>query len=127
MTGSDSRCSTVKSLYYMQLIITIVLCILLLAPTEKLQIIYFYILCGRIKGFNNAVYAIKCQEVVIELWLGSYRTIELTLFKRKPFICEIPLFNTIKELCFIHTSVGVKYNKTLKVLLLRLYEIYSSW
>ena len=38
---------------------------------------YIYcILRGRIKGFNSAIYAKKCQQVVIELWLGSYRTIE---------------------------------------------------
>ena len=87
--------------------------------------IYYCILRGRIKGFNSAVYAIKCQEVVIELWLHD----ELvdTFHQRKPFICAIPLFSTIKELCFILTSVGVKYNKTLKTLLLLLYEIYSSW
>ena len=40
----------------------------------------YYIYCilrGQIKGFNSAVYvyAIKCQEVVIELWLGSYSTV----------------------------------------------------
>ena len=55
--------------------------------------------------------------------VGSYRTVvvieRLTLFiKRKPFICAIPLFSTIKELCFIHTLIGVKYNKTLKALTL---------
>ena len=36
------------------------------------------ILHGRIKGFNSAIYAIKSQEVqtvVIEPWLGSYRTV----------------------------------------------------
>ena len=33
------------------------------------------ILRGRIKGFNSAIYAIKCQQVVIELWLGSYSTV----------------------------------------------------
>ena len=41
-------------------------------------LIYLYIYCilrGWIKGFNSAVYAIKCQEVVIELWLGSYSTV----------------------------------------------------
>ena len=36
----------------------------------------YCILRGRIKGFNSVVHAIKCQEVVTELWLGSYRTIE---------------------------------------------------
>ena len=35
----------------------------------------YCILCGRIKGFNSAIYAIKCQQVVIELWLGSYSTV----------------------------------------------------
>ena len=38
-------------------------------------IIIYCILRGRIKGFNSAIY-IKCQQVVIELWLGSYRMIE---------------------------------------------------
>ena len=33
----------------------------------------YCVLRGRIKGFNSAIYAIKCQQVVIELWLGSYR------------------------------------------------------
>ena len=28
-----------------------------------------WLLRGRIKGFNSAVYAIKCQEVVIELMI----------------------------------------------------------
>ena len=31
-----------------------------------------------------------------------------------------------KELYFVDTLVSVKYNKTLKTLLLRLYKIYSS-
>ena len=35
----------------------------------------YCILRGRIKGFNSAIYAIKCQQVVIELWLGSYSTV----------------------------------------------------
>ena len=35
----------------------------------------YCILRGQIKGFNSAIYAIKCQQVVIELWLGSYRTV----------------------------------------------------
>ena len=35
----------------------------------------YCILCGWIKGFNSATYAIKCQQVVIELWLGSYSTV----------------------------------------------------
>ena len=35
----------------------------------------YCILRGRIKGFNSAIYAIKCQKVVIELWLGSYSTV----------------------------------------------------
>ena len=35
----------------------------------------YCILRGRIKGFNSAIYAIKCQEVVTELWLGSYSTV----------------------------------------------------
>ena len=39
--------------------------------------------------------------------LGKY------FYQRKAFICAIPLFSTIKELCFVHTSVGVKYNKTI--------------
>ena len=33
------------------------------------------LLRGRIKGFKSAVYAIKCQEIVIEVWLGSYSTV----------------------------------------------------
>ena len=37
---------------------------------------HYCILRGRIKGFNSAIHAIRCQQVVIELWLGSYRTIE---------------------------------------------------
>ena len=37
----------------------------------------YCILHGWIKGFNSAItYAIKCQQVVIELWLGSYRMVE---------------------------------------------------
>ena len=36
--------------------------------TKFLLYIYF-ILRGQIKGFNSAIYAIKCQEVVIELYL----------------------------------------------------------
>ena len=36
---------------------------------------FYCILRGRIKGFNSAIYAIKCQQVVIELWLGSYSTV----------------------------------------------------
>ena len=35
----------------------------------------YCILCGWIKGFNSAICAIKCQQVVIELWLGSYSTV----------------------------------------------------
>ena len=35
----------------------------------------YCILRGRIKGFNSAIYAIKCQQVVIELWWGSYSTV----------------------------------------------------
>ena len=35
----------------------------------------YCILRGRIKGFNSAIYAIKCQQVVIELWLGNYSTV----------------------------------------------------
>ena len=35
----------------------------------------YCILHGRIKVFNSAIYAIKCQQVVIELWLGSYSTV----------------------------------------------------
>ena len=50
-----------------------------------------------------------------------------TFHQRKTFICAIPLFSTIKELCFIRTLIGVKYNKTLKALTLCLYERYSSW
>ena len=42
---------------------------------------YVYcILRGRIKGFNSAIYAIKCQQVVIELWLGSYSTVVIALW-----------------------------------------------
>ena len=50
-----------------------------LVPKDVLPnpcVIIYCILRGQIKGFNSAIYAIKCQEVVIELWLGSYRTIE---------------------------------------------------
>ena len=32
---------------------------------------YYCIFRGRIKGFNSAIYAIKCQQVVIELWLDE--------------------------------------------------------
>ena len=35
--------------------------------------------------------------------------------------------SNFKEVYFVNTSVSIKYNKTLKVLLLLLYEIYSSW
>ena len=38
--------------------------------------IVYCILRERIKGFNSATYAIKCQQVVIALWLGSYRMVE---------------------------------------------------
>ena len=41
----------------------------------KYQKVTYCILRGRIKGFNSAIYAIKCQQVVIELWLGSYSTV----------------------------------------------------
>ena len=45
-----------------------------------------------------------------------------------PLICPRKIqFGTIKELCFIRTLIGVKYNKTLKALTLCLYERYSSW
>ena len=43
----------------------------LLAPYYKI----YCILHGWIKGFNSAIYAIKRQQVVIELWLGSYSTV----------------------------------------------------
>ena len=46
-----------------------------IAPREFEDNPFYCILHGRIKGFNSAVYAIKCQEVVIELWLGSYSTV----------------------------------------------------
>ena len=53
--------------------------------------------------------------VVIELQ-DSYKTVALMTYFRKPFNCTILLFNSIKELCFIHTLtlLGVKYNKILK-------------
>ena len=47
--------------------------------------LFIVVLRGRVKGFNSAIIcAIKCQQVVIELWLGivialwlgSYRMIE---------------------------------------------------
>ena len=45
---------------------------LLLNKVQSDSLLY---LCGRIKGFNSAIYAIKCQQVVTELWLGSYSTV----------------------------------------------------
>ena len=37
---------------------------------------YIYcILRGRIKGYNRSITTIMCQQVVIELWLGSYSTV----------------------------------------------------
>ena len=44
-------------------------------PRAHVTTITYCILRGRIKGFNSAIYAIKCQQVVIELWLGSYSTV----------------------------------------------------
>ena len=53
-----------------------------LSPTKRLCVQTLLLVAtlkvsghGQIKGFNSAVYAIKCQEVVIELWSGSYRTV----------------------------------------------------
>ena len=44
-------------------------------------IIYCIIIMrGCIKGFNSAIYAIKCYEVVIELWLGSYSSTYIELW-----------------------------------------------
>ena len=43
--------------------------------TSHINYVIYCILRGWIKGFNNAIYAIKCQQVVIELWLGSYSTV----------------------------------------------------
>ena len=40
---------------------------------------YIYIYCilhGQIKGFNSSVSTILIAVVVIELWSGSYRTVE---------------------------------------------------
>ena len=36
---------------------------------EATKFLLYIILRGWIKGFNSAIYAIKCQEVVIELYL----------------------------------------------------------
>ena len=39
--------------------------------------LYYCILRGQIKGFNRSITTILCQiGIVIELWLGSYRTLE---------------------------------------------------
>ena len=61
--------------------------------------------------------------VVIELWLGSYRTVALLtqFYQRIQFVYSINVIN-FKGVSFVNISLGVKYNKTLKALPLHLYE-----
>ena len=41
------------------------------------NITVYCILRGRIKGFNSSITTIMCEDSsYIELWLGSYRTLE---------------------------------------------------
>ena len=61
--------------------------------------------------------------VVIELWLGNYRTVALftPFYQGNRFVNSISVLN-FKGVYSVNTSSSVKYNKTLKALPLGLYE-----
>ena len=50
----------------------------------------YCILFGQIKGYNSSITTIIVQEVVIELWLDSYRTVVplIHFYQRNTFVLD---------------------------------------
>ena len=84
-----------------------------------------YIWHGWIKGFNSSITATMCQVAMqlIKVWLGNYRMLEQystvdTFLSKKSNRYSIAKCIKFQWSVFVNTSLCVKYNETLKALLL---------